>query len=142
MQPLLVHLQQLASLNLSGCVIEDSLQCFGGLAQLSSLNMNTANFERVEHHTLSGVINHYEFAHLWALTNLRRLALPNVALHPKHLADLGTLRTLQELNIAGCDSVNLSNSQACAELFAGLTNLTALQMSMHERRFSESDAFS
>lgn len=144
-QPLLEHLQQLVHLNLTGCVIEDSLQCFGSLSRLTSLDLNSAAFD-------PGRSNNQEVLHipkleipavcrqrlqdgLASLTSLKRLALPNVDLHPEHLPCLGALHHLQELNIAGCEDVNLRDGPACAELFAGLTNLTALQLSLHAANF-------
>ena len=151
-QPLLGVLQQLASLNLAGCVVEDSPQCFASLGQLSSLDLNSAAFVPAGVAAMEYLSLREELPAIYrsrlqaglnslaALTNLRRLALPNVALYPEHLASMGALHTLRELNIASCEDVNLRNGPACAELFSGLTNLTALQVSLHAIDFSYSSS--
>ena len=122
---MLPNLQSLSSLVIAGCTAADSLEYLRGLQQLTSLDLGSLIFEQGSDQT------HY-FKHLSALTNLKQLAVPNTRLDVQDLNTLSGLSGLQELNIAGCSNLGLTEGPLpdFKGLFTGLTQLTALQVSL------------
>ncbi|KAK9794042.1 hypothetical protein WJX73_000676 [Symbiochloris irregularis] len=112
-QHMLPSLQHLSSLCLGGCNIENAGSCFSSLQGLTSLDLNCTVTDSSPYPTFT------------ALTKLKRLGVPNCHLTVRDLACIGTIKSLAELNIAGCLQAAMHFGQLY--LLTALTRLSALQ---------------
>lgn len=114
---------KLVSLMLGACRIEDGASFLSNLQNLTSLDLLTMS------------MSYSQMLAFTSLTQLKQLAVPSNMLASETLSAVGSLVTLQELNVAGCPNAALN--QPKIDFLTGLTCLTALQVCLQNVRWDQ-----